>query len=640
MKRTLIIPVSVLFLVLLSGCDFSLAQDITPPPGYTPPAPMPTAADASVFPVLPPNPTRGEVVYQEQCANCHGVSGKGDGSNSTNLPQAPSPLAGSADAYTKSLVTRFENISNGISGSAMPAFDTTLDDRTRWDITAYLYMLNNPLEKVIVGKEIFESLCIDCHGINGEGDGVAAKNLPLQPPDFTNQSILPVRSDHELVQIVTLGSSNVMPAFDQALSDGDRAAVVSYIRSLSFSGVQLPVEEVTQVPTSSGSTGTLVPKSGTAPTTLLPTEISSVTINGNVINDSGSGLTERLPVTLQIFDAMQQSGSLQTTTQLDGSFVFNHVEMKTGRIFIASTEYKNQSFNSQPSFHPAAMDAGEATTEVKDNYQLDIHVFETTSDASAVVADRMHIFFDFSTPGTVQVIELFLLSNNGSQVVTPSQSGKGVLDFHIPAEATNLQFQDGALGERFLPVENGFSDTQSIAPGQGTAQVLFAFDLPYSKKLDLAVPISINTNSINVMVPADGIKLKSSQLLDGGLRDSEGMSFKLYTAENLPKDSEIKLTLSGKAPASGSVQNTGQINYVLFGAGIFMLVVTGVGFYFYRRQSQSSKPENDHEGIELTKDELLDAIISLDEQFKNGKLSEAPYQQRRAELKEKLRKLS
>jgi hypothetical protein len=71
-----------LALVFLSACSFSLAEDITPPPGAEqvnlPGTQSPPSVEM-VYPLVPPNPINGQAIYAEKCAPCHGATGQGDG---------------------------------------------------------------------------------------------------------------------------------------------------------------------------------------------------------------------------------------------------------------------------------------------------------------------------------------------------------------------------------------------------------------------------------------------------------------------------------------------------------------------------------------------------------------------------------
>ena len=78
-----------LFAIWLSSCNFSLAADVTPPPGYQPPAETQAQAEATsgpLFPIVPPDPLKGQAIYVEKCAPCHGVTGLGDGPRAKELP--------------------------------------------------------------------------------------------------------------------------------------------------------------------------------------------------------------------------------------------------------------------------------------------------------------------------------------------------------------------------------------------------------------------------------------------------------------------------------------------------------------------------------------------------------------------------
>ncbi|HNB54345.1 MAG TPA: hypothetical protein PK530_20530, partial [Anaerolineales bacterium] len=63
----------VLALFAASACT-SLAQDITPPPGYEYVPPPPTQ-DVMYYPSVPPNPVAGQAIYVEKCQPCHGEQG-------------------------------------------------------------------------------------------------------------------------------------------------------------------------------------------------------------------------------------------------------------------------------------------------------------------------------------------------------------------------------------------------------------------------------------------------------------------------------------------------------------------------------------------------------------------------------------
>ena len=66
-----------------------------------------------------------------------------------------------------------------------------------------------------------------------------------------------------------------------------------------------------------------------------------------------------------------------------------------------------------------------------------------------------------------------------------------------------------------------------IQPAPEQHQVLFSYDLPYENKLSLDVPVPIDVSAAVVMLPPGGVKLQSDQLMAGGSRDVQGMTFQL-----------------------------------------------------------------------------------------------------------------
>lgn len=89
----------------------------------------------------------GKRLYQQQCASCHGTSGKGDGPVAGGLAHKPADLTnhfhlapGKGDDYL------FWRISEGGAvapfkdmQSAMPAFKAVLSESDRWAVLTYIH---------------------------------------------------------------------------------------------------------------------------------------------------------------------------------------------------------------------------------------------------------------------------------------------------------------------------------------------------------------------------------------------------------------------------------------------------------------------------------------------------------------------
>lgn len=607
-------------LMVMSGCGgISLAEDITPPPNLQNAAagqPSEVQVISTAFPLLPPDPAQGRAIYEEKCLPCHGSTGMGDGPQAGNLPAAP-PAIGSIDvARLARPADWFTVVSEGRLDRFMPGFAGSLNDRQRWDVVAYVFTLSRQSIDLNAGKQVYEARCASCHGDRGQG---RAENAP----DWTNQQRLAGLSDLELEKAVVEGRGS-MPAFGDQLSADERTAVVAYIRSLTYA--RNGGGEQTQATSAAGQT-----PPGKAPAAeVTPGAARILTIRGVITGPEGAVPPAGLKVTLIGFEGMNQVSETTTVSGAEGSYQFSNVQVKPGMAFMVQVEKDGYTFHSDI-LHPSDVNG-----EVAD---LPVTVYETSTDPSPLTVDRLHVFFDFSLAGKVQVVELFIIANPTNQLIVPAAPDQPALVFSLPEGATNLQLDGGALGDRFIQTADGFGDLAPIAPGSQPHQVLFSYDLPYDRKLDLAIPLPLSVNAAVVMLPPGGVKLESDQLMAAGSRDVQGMTVQLYTASGLSAKDTLRMRLSGKAagaPATGN-GHTG----LLIGLGAFGLALVGAGVWLLRQRKgvATSVVESGAESPEESEENLLDAIVALDDLYQAGKLPQEAYTLRRAELKERLRRL-
>jgi cytochrome c oxidase cbb3-type subunit III len=115
----------------------------------------------------------GEFEFRINCAFCHGLGARGGG-RGPDLTRAHKHH-GDSDAEM------FQNISQGIPGSVMPADGTNgqgvgMTDDEIWQIVAYLRSVQvqapaKPIGNAAHGKELFfgDAACSSCHMVEGEG---------------------------------------------------------------------------------------------------------------------------------------------------------------------------------------------------------------------------------------------------------------------------------------------------------------------------------------------------------------------------------------------------------------------------------------------------------------------------------------
>jgi mono/diheme cytochrome c family protein len=622
--------------IILSACSsFSLAEDILPPPGARLPEmePTPPGLTGPLYPLVPPNPVAGESIYLENCAPCHGDTGRGDGPQANQLPVPAAPL-GSAEIARQSTPSEwFEVVTQGNLERFMPPF-TSLSARHRWDVLAYVYTLSMPPGMISLGGELFLEDCAACHGDSGQGDGPNAGNMSTSLPDFTNQAFMADKSAEDLFQAIDAAHPPPMSAFEKSFGTDERWSLVAYIRSLTFAipGERAALPETpTQEPQSD-------PLDSEASEDDLITP-GTGTVTGEVTNVSAGEIPAGNLVTLHGFDNLQETFTSTTEVQADGTFTFEDVELAFGRAYIISIEHQGARYGSDVAV------VNPDTTSM----HLPVQVFDTTTDASVLSIDRLHIFIDYQEPDVLQIAGLYIISNLSDRTVIPASEGEAVIQIDLPAGSANLQFEDGMLGGRYVQTARGFSDTAMVRPGTGSHQILFAYELPYQRNLDLEQKMTMAANAVVVLVPEEGLRIKSNVLQEAGARPVQGVSYKMYTSGRLEAGSQFTINISGRPRVGGaSWIDTSSGPTLAIGLGALGAVLIFAGLWFYRQNRSQSQDDLDAgqeiEGIVTERlpddpDTIMDAIIALDDLHKSGEIPQEAYLERRAELKEQLKEL-
>lgn len=222
---------------------------------------------------------RGKVLYKEYCAQCHGLTGKGDGPAASGLE--PKPAIHANMPFEKLPMEYLYNVINH-GGPAvgkspnMPYWGLTLGRQGVADVIAYLKVTfkglpdiaaasgggqsgvcvqprktikapkdflskTNPIPSsmgaIQAGKELFLKTaqpvaCVMCHGDQGDGNGVMGAALVPPPRNFTCGAMMRDIPDGQLFWIIKNGSQGTGMMSFGALPDEQVWQLVHYIRSL------------------------------------------------------------------------------------------------------------------------------------------------------------------------------------------------------------------------------------------------------------------------------------------------------------------------------------------------------------------------------------------------------------------------
>ncbi|MFZ4537695.1 cytochrome-c oxidase, cbb3-type subunit III [Propionivibrio sp.] len=169
-------------------------------------------------------------LYETYCIQCHGATGKGSSDKGfPNLTDSDWKWGGEPEQI-------LETLNNGRIGM-MPAYGGNPDAiggvAGAKEVANYVRSLSGlPNDSALAakGKPKFEAVCAVCHGQDGKGMQV------LGAPNLTDKVWLYGSSEAKIVEGITKGRANQMPAWKDFLGEGKIQLLSAYVLKLSAGG--------------------------------------------------------------------------------------------------------------------------------------------------------------------------------------------------------------------------------------------------------------------------------------------------------------------------------------------------------------------------------------------------------------------
>jgi cytochrome c oxidase cbb3-type subunit 3 len=166
----------------------------------------------------------GQRMFLTYCAQCHGSDAKG-AKGFPNLTDSDWLYGGTPDKIE-------ETILNGRI-TAMPAYGGNPDaiggESGAREVANYVRSLSGlPNDSILAakGKEKFATVCFVCHGPEGKG------NQAMGAPNLTDKVWLYGSSEQTIVETITKGRTNQMPAHRDFLGEGKVHLLAAYVWGL------------------------------------------------------------------------------------------------------------------------------------------------------------------------------------------------------------------------------------------------------------------------------------------------------------------------------------------------------------------------------------------------------------------------
>lgn len=604
--------------LLLTACNVTLAADVTPPPGYVPPTPVPTLGP--LYPDQAPDVENGKAIYAEKCAACHGETGLGDGVQSKDLPVSVIPIGLPEFSNEASPSSWYAVVTQGRLERFMPPFNS-LTDQERWDVVAYALTLHTTNEQIELGKNLVEANCADC------GDA------------FTNLQMMSALSEADLVTFIREGNGN-FPAFGSGFSDEEAYAAAAYLRTLTFAAPPAPVAvaatetlAATEAVTPSAE-GTAVEGTPQAEVTEEPVAVSMVT--GQIDNRSGEDLPSDLKITLRAFNhgSDPNAGPTEVLNQLsnvnpDGTYAFD-VELIESQIYLTEVEINGMSYQSEFAVAPAG--ASELVLEP-------IVVYPTTEDYNVLNLEELQIYFDFASETPLIYSVYFFANSSEETLLVQAVQGEDIAFASFPEGTTGMGYETTNDSAPFI--STGIENVFAMPPSEIPYGLIGFATIPNSEEIQIKLPVKLSTNTITIHLP-EGMTATGSTLTDGGIQNMEGTNFHIYTAAPVTQDGTLEFALSGKPETVAKQPDITQNQTVLIGVGALgiTLILAGVFMYLRDKKKQTEEGDEDEEDDDQFDDteSIMDAIIAIDELHRAGKIADEAYKKRREELTSALKR--
>ncbi|TRO53244.1 c-type cytochrome [Candidatus Bathyarchaeota archaeon] len=209
---------------------------------------------------------QGKETYIKLCLSCHGCSGNGQGPYARHVIERPANLNERISNYPGDFY-HFWRVSEGVPGTAMPAWKLSYNESTIWTINTYEMsfvmgslrtvsgdisdeegdIFNNATgimpgitgsqEDYEKGMALFNLYCAQCHGVEGHGDGPASSKtggyITPEPANFTESGSDFTNYGRYVWKVREGVETTNMPPWKYVLSDEDIFKIIFYIQTFS-----------------------------------------------------------------------------------------------------------------------------------------------------------------------------------------------------------------------------------------------------------------------------------------------------------------------------------------------------------------------------------------------------------------------
>lgn len=467
-----------------------------------------------------------------------------------------------------------------------------------------------------LGEAVFVARCASCHGETGMGDGAVTQNAGVAVPNFLDPDVPNSQTLQDWTNTIRYGRlENLMPPWDDALSDDEIAAVAAYSYTLWEN------EAVLAMAAASGASD--VPDAGsTTVASALPE--TTGTISGTITQGtSDAALPDEISLGLHVLDSNNDQVQFHINDLSDdvATFVFEDVAINSAYSYMITAIHGDAVFYSQ------TVQGNPAEPEIT----LPLTIFESTHDPAVIEQDLLVMMLTQEVD--TLVVQQFMRFNNTSDRVYHTENQINTFAFEslrmtLPEGAYILNAE--ALGERFLVLDGDTQpilvDTRPLMP-QSPEIVEVVYALPMASvggALDIQFPLPYDlTAQPEVFIAPETHRFVGEGYESQGTRAFDFGNYDQWLGTMASAGDVVAYRVETVRQPTLTIN---PFAIILMSAGVSLVLVGG--FFIIRKPFQKAD--------RVTRESLLQEILDLDAQYEAGTLDETTYKAQRERLKQQL----
>jgi mono/diheme cytochrome c family protein len=516
------------------------------------------------------------------------------------------------------------------------------------------------------GQRIYEQNCASCHGAEGNGQGelVQSGEVPRMP-SFLDDAHMRDQSPADYFDIITNGNlENLMPPWEEALTQQERWNVAMYVQTLHYEpeqierGAELLPDASSEFVTASDAS--LIAEIEQANPQLDPDQvrdavayrriqsvqnfaaargittdepaIESATFTGSITNGTaGESVPEDLEVVLRFGNFDEGLQSREPDSFREGTYTFNDVPVDSTYEYVVFTIYENRPFVSD----------FVTGSSIEQTMTLPITIYAVTDNPGVVQLDEIDLRVEelnVEGLGTGLVFTQTNTYTNTSDrvfsILPPGQNQPVSLLVQIPPGSVVI----GGNNPRYLVSQEQYTivDTEPVEPGEHIIDVVYfvpyetsaVIDLPVSRDFQGTLTLELLPQQLTVI--SDVLQQEDATVVEEG--DTEQVITRYTGAYDLAANESVVFEIQGTLFGSENSSESGEVITgdvllpLVMLVSITLIVIAGVLFWM-----QSREPDLDDQINEIHQE-----LQRLETMHDAGRINHDVYQRQRKTLQQRL----